>query len=77
MLVGTDVCVRVVFVWEENGVPGGNPFTVYSIPSRGWVAGIWTPSLGLYFLDESDVISLLLVVVVFSFYYTQPWVILS
>ena len=25
MLVGTDVCVRVVFVWEETGVPGGNP----------------------------------------------------
>ena len=24
MLVGTDVCVRVVFVWEESGVPGGN-----------------------------------------------------
>ena len=26
MLVGTDVCVRMVFVWEETGVPGGNPF---------------------------------------------------
>ena len=25
MLVGTDVCVRVVFVWEETGIPGGNP----------------------------------------------------
>ena len=25
MLVGTDVCVRMVFVWEENIVPGGNP----------------------------------------------------
>ena len=25
MLVGTDVCVWVVFVWEETGVPGGNP----------------------------------------------------
>ena len=25
MLVGTDMCVRMVFVWEENGVPGGNP----------------------------------------------------
>jgi len=25
MLVGTDVCVPVVFVWEETGVPGGNP----------------------------------------------------
>ena len=25
MLVGTDVCVLVVFVWEETGVPGGNP----------------------------------------------------
>ena len=24
MLVGTDVCVQMVFVWEENGVPGGN-----------------------------------------------------
>ena len=24
-LVGTDVCVRMVFVWEETGVPGGNP----------------------------------------------------
>ena len=25
MLVGTDVCVRMVFAWEETGVPGGNP----------------------------------------------------
>ena len=25
MLVGTDVWVPVVFVWEETGVPGGNP----------------------------------------------------
>ena len=25
MLVGTDVCVRVVIVWEETEVPGGNP----------------------------------------------------
>ena len=25
MLVGTDVCVRMVFVWEETGVPGGKP----------------------------------------------------
>jgi len=25
MLVGTDVCVRMVFVWEEIGVLGGNP----------------------------------------------------
>ena len=25
MLVGTDVCVPVVFVCEETGVPGGNP----------------------------------------------------
>ena len=25
MLVGTDVCGPVVFVWEEIGVPGGNP----------------------------------------------------
>ena len=25
MLVGTDVCVPVVFVWEETGVPRGNP----------------------------------------------------
>ena len=25
MLVGTEVCVRMVFVWEETGVPGGNP----------------------------------------------------
>ena len=24
MLVGTDDYVRVVFVWEETGVPGGN-----------------------------------------------------
>ena len=24
MLVGTDVCVPVVFVWEETGVPWGN-----------------------------------------------------
>jgi len=48
MLVGTDVCVRVIFVWEENGVPDGNPFTVYSIPSRGCVAGIWTPAALAY-----------------------------
>ena len=25
MLVGTDVCVWMVFVWEEIEVPGGNP----------------------------------------------------
>ena len=25
MLVGTDVCFWVVLVWEETGVPGGNP----------------------------------------------------
>ena len=25
MLVGTDVCVRMVFVWEETRVPRGNP----------------------------------------------------
>ena len=25
MLVGTDVCVRMVFLWEEIEVPGGNP----------------------------------------------------
>ena len=25
MLVGTDVCIRMVFVWEETGVPGANP----------------------------------------------------
>ena len=25
MLVGTHVCVRMIIVWEETGVPGGNP----------------------------------------------------
>ena len=25
MLAGTDVCVRMVFVWDETEVPGGNP----------------------------------------------------
>ena len=25
MLIGTDGCVRLVFVWEVTGVPGGNP----------------------------------------------------
>ena len=25
MLVDTDVYVRMVFVWEETGVPGENP----------------------------------------------------
>ena len=25
MLVGTDVCVPLVFVWEASGAPGGNP----------------------------------------------------
>ena len=25
MLIGTDVCVRMVFMWEETWVPGGNP----------------------------------------------------
>ena len=25
MLVGIDDCVPVVFVWEETGLPGGNP----------------------------------------------------
>jgi len=29
MLVGTDVCVRMVFVWEETGVPAGNPTVKY------------------------------------------------
>ena len=24
MLVGTDVCIQMVCVWEETGVPGGN-----------------------------------------------------
>ena len=25
MLVGTDICVRMVFMLEETRVPGGNP----------------------------------------------------
>ena len=25
MLVGTDVCVQIVFVWKETAVPGRNP----------------------------------------------------
>ena len=25
MLVGTDVCARMVFVWGKTGVPGRNP----------------------------------------------------
>jgi len=25
MLFGTDVCVWMVFVWEETGMSGGNP----------------------------------------------------
>ena len=25
MLVGTDICVRMVFMWEETEEPGGNP----------------------------------------------------
>ena len=25
MLVGTDVCVQMFFVWKETGVLGGNP----------------------------------------------------
>jgi len=25
MLVGTDICVRMVFMWEETGVPRGSP----------------------------------------------------
>ena len=25
MLVGTDNCVQMVFVWEGTGVPAGNP----------------------------------------------------
>ena len=25
MLVGIDVCIRVVLVWEKTGVPGENP----------------------------------------------------
>ena len=29
MLVGTDVCVQMVFVWEETGVPGGTPPSVW------------------------------------------------
>jgi len=25
MLLGTNICVCVVFMWEETGEPGGNP----------------------------------------------------
>jgi len=25
MLVGHNVCVQMVFIWEETGVPRGNP----------------------------------------------------
>mgnify|MGYP007091346497 CR=1 FL=1 len=37
MLVGTDVCVRTVFVWEETGVPGGNPPV--------WLGDQWTMTI--------------------------------
>ena len=45
MLVGTDVYVRMVFVWEETGVPGENPtcltwwphdHTVYVYLKQNW-----------------------------------------
>ena len=42
MLVGTDVCVRMVFVWEVTGVPGGNP--------PAWLGDQWPshmPTLGI------------------------------
>ena len=44
MLVGSDVCVPVVFVWEETGVPGGDPPVwlgdYMTIPHAD--AGYWT-----------------------------------
>ena len=36
MLVGTDVCVRMVFVWEETGVPGGNPLDLTWLLGLRW-----------------------------------------
>ena len=42
MLVGTDVYVPVVFVWEETGVPRGNhlPDLVTTWPSHMPMPGI-------------------------------------
>ena len=34
MLFGTDVCGRMVLVWEETGVLGGNP--------PAWLGDQWT-----------------------------------
>ena len=39
MLVGTDVCVRMVFMWEETWVPGGNPPVWLGDHMRIW--GFW------------------------------------
>ena len=44
MLVGTDVCVQMVFVWEETGVPGGlgDQMTISHVDAgyRTWVAAV-------------------------------------
>ena len=44
MLVGTDVCVRMVFVWEETGVPGETPpvWLGYHMTISHADAGYWT-----------------------------------
>jgi len=39
MLVGTDVCVRMIFVWEETIMPGGNP------PVTTWPSHMPTPDI--------------------------------
>ena len=42
MLVGTDVCFPVVFVWEETGVPGGKPHVWLGDHMSIWrVAAVW------------------------------------
>jgi len=59
MLVGTDVCVLVVFMWEETGVPGGNPpawlgdHMTISHANAGywtWVAAVKAPFTILVFI---------------------------
>ena len=49
MLVGTDVCVRMVFVWEKTGVPRGNSpvwlgdqttISHDDVGYRSWVAAV-------------------------------------
>ena len=55
MLVGTDTCLCVVFVWKETGVRGGNPpvrlgdhTSIRRCLSNPWVAVLFSLKQGHY-----------------------------